>query len=58
MILVAVTIMVLPCFAEDIIYGCYPKNNGQLRIVDNPNLCKPSEKRLVAETRSPSCLGE
>jgi len=28
---------------QNIIYGCYQKNNGQLRIVKNQNECKPSE---------------
>jgi hypothetical protein len=29
--------------AEDVIYGCYKKQNGQLRIVNNPSDCRPSE---------------
>jgi|WetSurSiteA1Bulk_404760.scaffolds.fasta_scaffold00297_5 hypothetical protein len=41
--LVALSIMVFPCSAADI-FGCYQKNNGQLRIVQNANECRPSEK--------------
>lgn len=34
----------LPCYGEDnVIYGCYKKNNGQLRIVSNHSECLPSE---------------
>lgn len=34
----------LPCQAEDnVLYGCYKKNNGQLRIVSNPSECLKSE---------------
>jgi hypothetical protein len=29
--------------SANIINGCYKKNNGQLRIVENPNECLPSE---------------
>ena len=29
--------------AEDVIYGCFKKQNGQLRIVNSPSDCKPSE---------------
>lgn len=29
--------------AENLIYGCYKKQNGQLRIVSNPSECRPSE---------------
>jgi hypothetical protein len=43
MCLVALSIMVFPCSAADI-FGCYQKNNGQLRIVQNANECRPSEK--------------
>jgi cysteine-rich repeat protein len=28
---------------DQVIYGCYKKQNGQLRIVNNPNDCRPSE---------------
>ena len=28
---------------DELIYGCYKKNNGQLRIVENPGQCRPSE---------------
>jgi hypothetical protein len=30
------------CYAENI-YGCKQKNDGQLRIVNNPGACRPSE---------------
>ena len=40
--LVALSILAFPCSAEDI-YGCYQKNNGQLRIVKNASECRPSE---------------
>ena len=33
MILIAVNILALPCFAVEMINGCYQKNNGQLRVV-------------------------
>lgn len=36
--------MVLPCLAEDIISGCYQKNNGQLRVVKSASECRDSEK--------------
>jgi hypothetical protein len=39
------TLMVLsgfPCYG-DVINGCYQKNNGQLRIVNNTNECRPPE---------------
>ncbi len=39
----AILLMAVPCFAEDMIYGCYQKNNGQLRIVENDSECRPSE---------------
>jgi hypothetical protein len=42
MSLAALSIMVYPCFA-DMIYGCYQKNNGQLRIVTNASECRNSE---------------
>ena len=31
----------------DVIYGCYQKNHGQLRIVSNPNECLPSENPIT-----------
>ena len=44
MILAMLVIMVFPCWGEDVIYyGSYRKNNGDLRIVDNPNECRRSE---------------
>jgi len=36
--------MTFPCMAQqDVIYACYQKNNGQLRIVENANECRKSE---------------
>ena len=33
-----------PCQgANNVIYGCYQKNNGQLRIVEKPSECRASE---------------
>jgi len=44
MILVMLVIMVFPCSGADVIYyGCYQKNNGQLRIVGSSNECRPPE---------------
>ncbi len=48
MIAVIVMTMVIfagiTCFAADnIIYGCYKKVNGQLRIVKDPGQCRPAE---------------
>ena len=28
---------------DELIYGCYKKNNGQLRIVKDPGQCRPPE---------------
>jgi parallel beta-helix repeat protein len=33
----------IPCSAQDLIYGCYKKNNGQLRIVNDLGECNKSE---------------
>ncbi len=44
MILAMLVIMVFPCYGADgLIYGCYQKNNGQLRIVNKTSECRPSE---------------
>jgi hypothetical protein len=34
-----------PCYGQEnaVIWGCYQKNNGQLRIVSDPDSCRPSE---------------
>lgn len=32
-----------PCWADDIIYGCYKKKTGQMRIVNGLNKCVKSE---------------
>jgi len=42
-VLMGAVIFVLPCLAEEMIYGCYQKNNGQLRIVKGADECRPSE---------------
>jgi hypothetical protein len=42
--LAVLSIMAFPCFAADVIYfGCYQKNDGQLRIVKNASECRSSE---------------
>jgi len=43
MSLAAMAIMVFPCFAADVIYGCYQKNKGHLRIVKAASECRPPE---------------
>jgi hypothetical protein len=45
---VAILIMVIftgiTCYGSDkVIHGCYKKNNGQLRIVNDPGECRPPE---------------
>jgi hypothetical protein len=42
-IFTAVGISILPCMAQNMIYGCYEKGNGQLRIVRDDSECRPSE---------------
>jgi hypothetical protein len=46
-VMVAVIIVLftgIACYgAEDVIYGCYKKINGQLRIVKDPGKCRPPE---------------
>ncbi|MCJ7783750.1 MAG: hypothetical protein MUP41_07430, partial [Desulfobacterales bacterium] len=46
-IVVILTMMVFVGFPYngygDVIYGCYQKNNGQLRIVGNTSECRKSE---------------
>lgn len=37
------TVVSINTSSANIINGCYKKNNGQLRIVENPNECLPSE---------------
>jgi hypothetical protein len=53
MILAAVVLTVFPCFAEGVIYGCYQKNQGQLRIVSGPNSCTPSEVSIYWNQTGP-----
>ena len=46
-ILVAVNIIVLPCFAADTIYyGCYQKTIGVLRVVKKDTQCYANETRI------------
>jgi hypothetical protein len=40
------------CYAENI-YGCQQKNGGQLRIVNNPGSCRPSETPISWNTTGP-----
>ncbi len=54
MIFAALFFVVLSCFAEDIIYGCYQKNNGQLRIVNDASECRPSEKFIQWNEAGPA----
>lgn len=60
-IMVGVTLIILVAFSVTCqaqggpIYGCIQKNNGQLRIVNDENSCKPSEKLILwnnAETNT------
>ncbi len=39
-----------PIVSGDVIYGCYKKVNGQLRIVKGPDNCRPSEELISWET--------
>ena len=45
MILATTAVLGFPCYGQDnsIIYGCYKKNNGQLRIVGDLSECNKSE---------------
>lgn len=44
MVWASLVLMGSPCYGEEnVIHGCYKKNNGQLRIVNNPSQCNPSE---------------
>jgi hypothetical protein len=46
-ILVMVVVTGFPCYGYgDVIYGCYQKNSGQLRILTDDTECKPSEVRI------------
>jgi hypothetical protein len=48
----------LPCQGEDnLIYGCYQKNHGQLRIVSNHSECLPSELPISWNQLCGSCNG-
>jgi hypothetical protein len=42
-ILVLLVATSIQSFAQEVIYGCCQKNNGQLRIVSDPNECRRSE---------------
>jgi hypothetical protein len=57
LIIVAVTVMIaftgmLNKGEAGSIYGCYKKNNGQLRIVSSSGKCLPSEKQIVLNQSS------
>jgi hypothetical protein len=44
MVFASLVLIGSPCHGEEnVIHGCYKKNNGQLRIVNNPSQCNPSE---------------
>lgn len=46
-ILALIIVTGLPSQAEDnVINGCFKKNNGQLRNVDDPSECRPSENPI------------
>ncbi len=55
----------LPCYAgkksvqvpadDGFIYGCYKKVNGQLRVVDNPENCRPSEGSISWKAAEANC---
>jgi hypothetical protein len=46
MIFVVMNMLVLPCFAEQIFYGCYQKVSGQLRVVNKDAPCSANEIRI------------
>jgi hypothetical protein len=46
--------MAIPSFAEDVIYACAQKINGQLRTVGNANECRPSEVFLQWNAAPPA----
>ena len=47
--------MAVPCQAQpQVIYGCAQENNGQLRIVQSPNECRPSERAVSWNLRGPA----
>jgi formylglycine-generating enzyme required for sulfatase activity len=43
MILAISVVSGLQCYAQDVIWGCYQKDNGQLRIVGGSSDCRPDE---------------
>jgi hypothetical protein len=48
LVTVSLFITWLPCHADDdVIYGCYKKKNGQLRIVSDISKCRKSEKPVT-----------
>ena len=58
MMLIAVSILVSPCFAQETIYGCYSKITGVLRVVDSPNKCwlkyeTPIQWNIVGSQQGP-----
>lgn len=49
----------LPCQGEDnLIYGCYQKNHGQLRIVNDHSQCLPSELPISWNQSCEGCNGD
>ena len=43
-VLISIIVTDVTCYgAEDVIYGCYKKVNGQLRVIKDPGQCRPSE---------------
>jgi hypothetical protein len=51
-ILASFLVLAFNCYAENI-YGCKQKNDGQLRIVNNPGACRPSETSVSWNTTGP-----
>ena len=64
-IIATITILGFLCYAHgSVINGCYKKTNGQLRVVNSPNDCGPSEVSISWNVQEPgyvkisSCQGE
>ena len=56
MILLMVCITWSICYGEDnVIFGCYHKNNGQLRIVSDHSECRPSELPISLSGTTQPC---
>ncbi len=55
--LAVLSIMVFPCFAAGVIYhGCYMKDSGQLRIVNDASQCKSTETFIQWNETGPQGL--